>query len=128
MKHSIFILSLLSCLVATAMQEKEFCAACAKEEKEEEKPVQVNATVGQVVFLSMYNRDQFSHVFYHPQITPDETILRYVKDSEEEKNARTICKREYLAVKKGTTHLKFGLYASAFCKSLGCVSYEIIVE
>lgn len=76
----------------------------------------------------MFNRDCVAQVFYYPESLHDETILQFVKEKEENKDDRIMCSREYLALKKGTTNIKFGLFGATVGTYLGNVSYTVVVE
>lgn len=131
MKYSMVSLTLLVSFAVSAMQEKEFCRACAMQkarEEEQEKPKVIKAVVGQMITLDMYTRDALSNIFYAPRVTPDESVLQFVKEFEENKGEYTTSKREYRALKKGTTHLKFGLHTAHLAKFLGFVAYTVVVE
>ena len=123
MKYLIFALSLLVSF-ASAMQESSIACASQKEKK----PQVSTTTIGQTIALGMFNRDRVANVFYYPESLHDETILQFVKENEEKKDDRIICTREYLALKKGTTNIKFGLHGTTFGKYLGNVSYTVVVE
>lgn len=113
MKYSIFTLSLLVIFSVHAMQDNEQL---------------VKTTVGQTIALTMYTRESFPHVFYHPEVCPDTSVLKFIKEFEEKKGQYTTAQREYLALKEGVTHLKFGLYSAHMAKFCGNVSYKIVVE
>lgn len=125
MKYSILALSLLVSF-ANAMEDRTLCKACAA--PKENKPEVITTMVGKMISLDMFTRDLIANVYYYPQITHDETILGFVKENQERKDDRITCTRQYLALKKGTTNIKFGLHGTSFGKYLGCVSYTVVVE
>lgn len=130
MKYSIFNLGLLLSFAASAMEEigtRALCKPCAVKEKKEEKLIKTR--VGQTVVLPLFTKDQHALVFYTLEKKPDETILQFMGDEEQKISAySTNVSAKYLALKQGTTDLRFWLKAQAMCKSLGFVSYTVVVE
>lgn len=116
MKYSILVLSLLANF------------ACAMKEKRET-PMIVKTVVGQIVALPVCQYNKHINVFYRVDRAPNETILRFVAD-EESKNSEfsTTIVAKHIALKQGITAVRFGLYSNHLCKSLGFVSYTVVVE
>lgn len=120
MKRSILVLSLLASSTF-AMEEKH------------ETPMIVKTIVGQTVALPVCTYDRCANVFYRVDKAPNESILKFVKDEETRNSESETCGRisivaKHQAVSKGITAIRFGLYASHMCKSLGFVSYTVVVE
>lgn len=116
MKYSILALSFLVSSTY-AMEEKH------------ETPMIVETSVGQIVPLPLGSIDKLTNVFHSVDRAPNELILQFEKyeETKNEDSSRSMTAK-YLALQPGITAVRFGVYAQSLCKSLGFVSFTVVVK